>query len=149
MEAAMRQSIGRPWLLKVGVFIVSLIPLAALAWQTVTDSLGANPIKEITEQTGSWTLRFVLITLTVTPLRRLTGWNRVIQLRRMLGLFAFFYGSLHFMTYVWLDPFFHVQEIIADVVERPCITVGFLSFICLIPLAVTSTTTMIKHLGGT
>jgi len=148
MEVAMRQRVGRQWLLKPGVFVVSLMPLAVLAWQTVTDSLGANPIKEITEQTGIWTLRFVLITLTVTPLRRLTGWNRVIQLRRMLGLFAFFYGSLHFVTYVWLDQFFNVQEIMADVVERPFITVGFLSFVFLIPLAVTSTTKMIKRLGG-
>ncbi len=144
----MRQRVGRQWLLKLGIFLVSLMPLAVLAWQTVTDSLGANPIKEITEQTGIWTLRFVLITLTVTPLRRLTGWNRVIQLRRMLGLFAFFYGGVHFVTYIWLDQFFNVQEIIADVVERPFITVGFLSFVLLIPLAVTSTTTMIKRLGG-
>ena len=144
----MRQRVWRQRLLKLGVFLASLMPLAVLAWQAVTDSLGANPIKEITEQTGIWTLRFVLITLTVTPLRRLTGWNRVIQLRRMLGLFAFFYGSLHFVTYIWLDQFFHVQEIMADVVERPFITVGFLSFVFLIPLAVTSTTKMIKRLGG-
>jgi sulfoxide reductase heme-binding subunit YedZ len=118
------------------------------AWQAVTDNLGANPIKEITEQTGLWTLRFVLITLAVTPVRRLTGWHKVIQLRRMLGLFAFFYGMLHFMTYVWLDQFFMVEEILADVVARPFITVGFVSFGLLIPLAVTSTTTMIKRLGG-
>src|SRR6266446_778489 len=144
----MRQTLWRPRLLKLGVFIASLIPLAVLAWQTVTDNLGANPIKEITEQTGLWTLRFVLITLAVTPARRLTGWNRVIQLRRMLGLFAFFYGALHFVTYVWLDQFFVVPEIMADVVARPFITVGFLSFVLLIPLAVTSTTAMIKRLGG-
>src|SRR6266436_6632151 len=130
----MIQTLWRPWLLKLGVFVASLMPLAVLAWQTVTDNLGANPIKEITEQTGLWTLRFVLITLAVTPARRLTGWNRVIQLRRMLGLFAFFYGTLHFMTYVWLDQFFMVQEILADVVTRPFITVGFLSFVLLIPL---------------
>jgi sulfoxide reductase heme-binding subunit YedZ len=124
------------------------MPLAVLAWQTATGNLGANPIKEITEQTGIWTLRFVFITLAVTPARRLTGWNRVIQLRRMLGLFAFFYGTLHFMTYVWLDQFFMVEEIIADVVARPFITVGFVSFMLLIPLAITSTTKMIKRLGG-
>jgi len=145
----MRQRVWQQRLLKLGVFVVSLMPLAVLAWNTVADNLGANPIKEITEQTGIWTLRFVLITLIVTPVRRLTGWNRVIQLRRMLGLFAFFYGGLHFMTYVWLDQFFGVQEIMADVVERPFITVGFLSFVLLIPLAVTSTTKMIKRLGGT
>jgi methionine sulfoxide reductase heme-binding subunit len=145
----MRHMVWPQRLLKPGVFVASLMPLAVLLWQTVTDTLGANPIKEITEQTGIWTLRFVLITLAVTPVRRLTGWNKVIQLRRLLGLFAFFYGSVHFVTYVWLDQFFSVQEIMADVVERPFITVGFLSFVLLIPLAVTSTTKMIKRLGGT
>src|SRR2546425_5925563 len=119
-----------------------------LAWQTVPGNLGANPIKEITEQAGIWTLRFVLITLAVTPARRLTGWNRVIQLRRMLRLFTFFYGGLHFVTYVWLDQFFMVEEILVDVVARPFITVGFVSFVLLIPLAITSTTKMIKRLGG-
>ena len=142
------QMVRRQRLLKLGVFMAGLMPLAVLAWQTVTGNLGANPIKEITEQTGLWTLRFVLITLAVTPARRLTGWNRVIQLRRMLGLFAFFYGALHFVTYVWLDQFFMVEEIMADVVARPFITVGFMSFVLLIPLAITSTTKMIKRLGG-
>jgi sulfoxide reductase heme-binding subunit YedZ len=135
-------------LLKPGVFVASLVPLAALAWNAATDDLGANPIDVITDHTGIWTLRFLLITLAVTPVRRLTGWNRVIQLRRMLGLFAFFYGALHFVTYVWLDQFFLVTEIIADVATRPFITVGFLSFVLLIPLTVTSTTKMIKRLGG-
>jgi sulfoxide reductase heme-binding subunit YedZ len=135
-------------LLKPGVFVACLAPLAALAWNAATDNLGANPIDAITDQTGIWTLRFLLITLAVTPVRRLTGWNRVIQLRRMLGLFAFFYGALHFVTYVWLDQFFLVQEIMADVILRPFITVGFLSFVLLIPLTVTSTTKMIKRLGG-
>ncbi len=144
----MIQRLWRPWLLKLGIFVAGLLPLAVLAWQAVTATLGANPIKEITEQTGIWTLRFLLITLAITPARRLTGWNRLIQLRRMLGLFAFFYGGLHFVTYVWLDQFFVVPEIMADVVERPFITVGFLSFVLLIPLAVTSTTAMIKRLGG-
>ncbi|HEY7491810.1 MAG TPA: protein-methionine-sulfoxide reductase heme-binding subunit MsrQ [Candidatus Tectomicrobia bacterium] len=142
------QIVEQQRLLKLSVFLASLMPLAVLGWQTVTGNLGANPIKEITEQTGIWTLRFVLITLAVTPVRRLTGWNKVIQLRRMLGLFTFFYGVLHFMTYIWLDQFFMVQEIMADVVERPFITVGFLSFVLLIPLAITSTTKMIKRLGG-
>jgi sulfoxide reductase heme-binding subunit YedZ len=135
-------------LLKPGVFVACLVPLAAVAWKAMTGNLGANPIEAITNQTGIWTLRFVLITLAVTPLRRLTGWNRLIQLRRMLGLFAFFYGSLHFVTYVWLDQFFMVEEIMADVMQRPFITVGFLSFVLLLPLAVTSTTKMIKRLGG-
>jgi methionine sulfoxide reductase heme-binding subunit len=136
-----------PWL-KVGIFGACLSPLVVLAWQVLTDNLGANPIDEITDQTGLWTLRMLLITLAVTPARRLTGWNRVIQLRRMLGLFAFFYGSLHFLTYIWLDQFFAVEDIVADIMERPFITVGFASFVLLIPLAVTSTTAMIKRLGG-
>ena len=116
--------------------------------QALTHNLGANPIDEITDQTGIWTLRLLLITLAVTPARRLTGWNRLIQLRRMLGLFAFFYGSLHFLTYIWLDQFFVIEDIIADVMDRPFITVGFASFVLLIPLAVTSTTAMIRRLGG-
>ena len=135
-------------MLKLGVFGACLIPLAVLAGQALTHKLGANPIDEITNQTGIWTLRLLLITLAVTPARRLTGWNRLIQLRRMLGLFAFFYGSLHLLTYIWLDQFFAVEEIIADVMERPFITVGFASFVLLLPLAVTSTTAMIKRLGG-
>jgi methionine sulfoxide reductase heme-binding subunit len=134
--------------LKVGVFGACLSPLVVLVWQALTGDLGANPIDEITDQTGIWTLRLLLITLAVTPARRLTGWNRLIQFRRMLGLFAFFYGSLHFVTYIWLDQFFAITEIIADVMERPFITVGFASFMLLIPLAITSTTAMIKRLGG-
>jgi sulfoxide reductase heme-binding subunit YedZ len=134
--------------LKVGVFGACLSPLVVLAWQALTGNLGANPIDEITNQTGTWTLRFLLITLAVTPARRLTGWNRLIRFRRMLGLFAFLYGGLHFVTYIWLDQFFLVEEIVADVMQRPFITVGFASFVLLIPLAVTSTTTMIKRLGG-
>jgi methionine sulfoxide reductase heme-binding subunit len=137
----------QPWL-KVGVFGACLSPLVVLAWQALTHNLGANPIDEITDQTGIWTLRLLLITLAVTPARRLTGWNRLIQLRRMLGLLAFFYGCLHFLTYIWLDQFFVIEDIIADVMERPFITVGFASFALLIPLAVTSTTAMIKRLGG-
>jgi sulfoxide reductase heme-binding subunit YedZ len=134
--------------LKAGVFGACLIPLGVLALQALTDTLGANPIDEITDQTGIWTLRLLLITLAVTPARRLTGWNRLIRLRRMLGLFAFFYGGLHFVTYVWLDQFFAIEDIVADVVERPFITVGFASFVLLIPLALTSTSAMIKRLGG-
>jgi methionine sulfoxide reductase heme-binding subunit len=135
-------------ILKAGVFGACLIPLAVLAWNALTNNLGANPIDEITDQTGVWTLRFLLITLAVTPVRRLSGWNRLIQLRRMLGLFAFFYGSLHFLTYLWLDQFFGLEDILADVMERPFITMGFASFVLLIPLAATSTTAMIKRLGG-
>jgi sulfoxide reductase heme-binding subunit YedZ len=119
-----------------------------LTGQALSHNLGANPIDEITDQTGIWTLRLLLITLTVTPARRLTGWNRLIQLRRMLGLLAFFYGSVHFLTYLWLDQFFVIEDIVTDVMDRPFITVGFASFTLLIPLAVTSTTAMIKRLGG-
>ena len=143
----MRKAWKGHWL-KVGVFSACLMPLLVLAGQALSDTLGANPIDEITDQTGTWTLRFLLITLAITPARRLTGWNRLIQLRRMLGLFAFFYGSLHFVTYIWLDQFFLIEDIIADVMDRPFITVGFASFVLLIPLAVTSTTAMIRHLGG-
>jgi sulfoxide reductase heme-binding subunit YedZ len=134
--------------LKTVVFAACLIPLVVLAGQALTNNLGANPIDEITDHTGIWTLRLLLITLAVTPIRRLTGWNRLIRLRRMLGLVAFFYGSLHFLTYIWLDQFFVVEDIIADVRDRPFITVGFTSFVLLIPLAATSTSGMIKRLGG-
>jgi sulfoxide reductase heme-binding subunit YedZ len=144
----MIKAVWKPSLLKPGVFAVCLIPLAILVGNALTDNLGANPIDEITDQTGIWTLRLLLITLAVTPARRLSGWNRLIQVRRMLGLFAFFYASLHFLTYLWLDQFFVVEDIIADVMERPFITVGFTSFVLLIPLAITSTAAMIKRLGG-
>ena len=135
-------------MLKVVVFGACLLPLAVLVGQALSHNLGANPIDEITDQTGIWTLRLLLITLAVTPVRRLTGLNRLIQLRRMLGLFAFFYGGLHFLTYIWLDQFFVIEDIVADVMDRPFITVGFASFVLLIPLAVTSTTAMIRRLGG-
>jgi sulfoxide reductase heme-binding subunit YedZ len=144
----MRQPLWRQRFMKVGVFSACLTPLAMLAWDTITDQLGANPIEAITRQTGTWTLRFLLISLAVTPARRLAGWNSVIRFRRMLGLFAFFYASLHFLTYIWLDQFFVVEDIAKDVIERPFITVGFLGFAMLIPLAVTSTAKMIKRLGG-
>ena len=135
-------------LLKPLVFAVSLGPLAHLlvgAWQ---GSLGANPIETITRSTGLWTLRFMLITLTVTPVRRLSGWNDAIRLRRMLGLFAFFYGSLHLLTYVWLDQFFDWASIVKDVAKRPFITAGFSAYVLLVPLAITSTAGMIRRLGG-
>jgi sulfoxide reductase heme-binding subunit YedZ len=134
--------------MKLMILGACLVPFIVLAWQAATHHLGANPIDEIADRTGIWTLRLLLITLAVTPARQLTGWNRLIQLRRMLGLFAFFYGSLHFLTYIWLDQFFVVEDIVADVMERPFITVGFTSFLLLIPLAATSTTAMIKRLGG-
>ncbi|MDH5512970.1 MAG: sulfoxide reductase heme-binding subunit YedZ, partial [Gammaproteobacteria bacterium] len=116
--------------------------------RTVNNDLGANPIETLNRYTGDWVLRFLMITLTVTPLRRLTGWNGLLRYRRMLGLFAFFYACLHFLSYVWLDQFFALSEILRDVAKRPYITVGFTSFLMLIPLAVTSTSGMIRRLGA-
>lgn len=110
--------------------------------------LGANPIEFITRSTGTWTLVFLLITLSITPIRKLLHWSWLIRLRRMLGLFAFFYGTLHFTTYIWLDQFFDWGGILQDIAKRPFITVGFISFVLMIPLAFTSTNTMVKRLGG-
>lgn len=134
-------------ILRAGAFLACLIPLGLLGFDAYTDNIGANPIEAITRSTGSWTLIFLLITLGVTPLRRLLGLDRLIKLRRMLGLFAFSYALLHFTTYIWLDQFFEIQSIIKDVMKRPFITVGFLSFVLLVPLAVTSTSGMIRRLG--
>lgn len=132
---------------KAGAFLACLIPLGLLGWDAYTDNLGANPIEVITRSTGSWTLIFLLITLSATPLRRISSFKGVIKLRRMLGLYAFFYACLHFTTYIWLDQFFDLGEILKDIPKRPFITVGFASFILLIPLAATSTTRMIQRLG--
>jgi len=134
--------------LKALLFLAALLPFARLVIFAFTDRLGANPVEFITRSTGDWTLYFLCITLTVTPLRRLSGWNWLIRLRRMFGLFAFFYASLHFMTFLWFDHFFDVSEMLKDVVKRPFITVGFADFLLLIPLAATSTNAMIKRLGG-
>lgn len=136
------------WVVKPIIFVVSLVPLAWLIWDGFADHLGANPVETIRRYTGDWTLRFLLITLAVTPLRRITGWNAMIRVRRMLGLFAFFYACLHFVSYIWLDQFFMWDEIIADVLDRPFITMGYASFLLLIPLAVTSTNGMVRRLGA-
>jgi sulfoxide reductase heme-binding subunit YedZ len=130
------------------VFVVCLLPLASLAVDAYRQALGANPIETITRSTGTWTLVFLLVTLTVTPARRLTGWNMLMRLRRMLGLYAFFYACLHFTTYVWLDQFFDWAAILKDVAKRPFITAGFTAFVLLIPLAATSTQGMMRRLGG-
>ncbi len=130
------------------VWVLCLLPLGLLVWDAFTDGLGAEPIEAITHRTGFWGLTLLLVTLAVTPVRRLTGWNRIVQLRRLLGLFAFFYVALHFLTYVVLDQFFALEFIVEDVLERPYITVGFAAFLLLIPLAVTSTKGMIRRLGG-
>ena len=135
-------------LLKPLIFAAALGPLAYLALGAWQRSLGANPIETITRSTGLWTLRFMLITLAVTPARRLTGWNDIVRVRRMLGLFAFFYGSLHLLTYVWLDQFFDLAAIVKDVAKRPFITAGFSAYALLVPLAITSTAGMIRRLGG-
>ncbi|HXM64565.1 MAG TPA: protein-methionine-sulfoxide reductase heme-binding subunit MsrQ [Terriglobales bacterium] len=130
------------------VFLACLIPLALLGWKAYSGALGANPIEVITHATGDWTLRFLLITLAITPIRRLTGKLWLIRYRRMFGLFAFFYATLHFLTYIWLDKFFDVHEMLHDIAKRRFITVGFAGFVLLIPLALTSTKGWILRLGG-
>jgi sulfoxide reductase heme-binding subunit YedZ len=134
--------------IKIAVFVAALLPMCALVWGAATDGLGANPIEKITRETGTWTLRFLLIALAITPVRRLTGWNAIIQLRRPLGLFAFFYGTLHFATYLVLDQFFAIDMILDDIMKRPFITVGFAGLLMMLPLAVTSTSGWIRRLGG-
>lgn len=133
--------------IKALVFSLALLPFAKLVWLTANERL-VEPLQYITRATGDWTLYFLCITLAVTPLRKLSKWNWVLKLRRMLGLFAFFYALLHFTTFLWFDHFFDVQEMLKDVVKRPFITVGFIAFLLLIPLAATSTNAMVKRLGG-
>jgi sulfoxide reductase heme-binding subunit YedZ len=156
------------WVAKPLVFVAALGPLAWLIWAFLTNNLSANPLSDITNETGVWTLRFVCITLAITPLRRVTGWNVLIRFRRMVGLYAFFYGSLHFLTYVVLDRFFTVLALLnpsdtivsagtaqklvmavgEDIAKRPFILMGFTAFVLMVPLAVTSTAGWIRRLGG-
>ncbi len=134
--------------LKRAVFVACVLPALWLVGRGFTNDLGANPIEEVTHQTGIWTFRFLLATLAITPLRYLTAWSRLVPLRRMVGLFTFFYACLHFLTYgvdYWL---FDLDAILDDVINRPYITAGFTGFILLIPLAVTSTHAMVRRLGG-
>jgi sulfoxide reductase heme-binding subunit YedZ len=136
--------------IKAMVFVLALGPLARLVLAGTMGAfggLGANPVEFVTRSTGTWTLVFLCITLAVTPARRLTGWNWLQRLRRMLGLFAFFYGALHFTTYFWLDQWFDLAAIVKDIVKRPFITVGFAAFLLMIPLALTSTDAMVRRLG--
>jgi sulfoxide reductase heme-binding subunit YedZ len=133
--------------IKAAVFVLALAPLLRMACLTLTGQL-VEPLEFITRGTGDWTLYFLCITLAVTPLRRLSKWNWLVKLRRMLGLYVFFYGLLHFMTFLWFDHFFDVQEMWKDVLKRPFITVGFIAFVLLIPLAATSTNGMVRRLGG-
>ena len=134
--------------MKVLVFVLCLSPALLLVWKGFNGGLGANPIEFITHATGDWTLRFLAITLAVTPLRKLLRLPELVRFRRMLGLFAFFYVCLHLMTYLWLDKFFSWSEIVKDVVKRPFVTAGFTAFVLLVPLAVTSTAGWIRRLGG-
>jgi sulfoxide reductase heme-binding subunit YedZ len=138
---------ARRFLLKAPVFAACLAPALYLGVGAYAGTLGANPIKTITEETGTWTLRLLVATLAVTPLRRWAGLPGLIRFRRMLGLFAFFYGTLHLLTYVWLDQFFAVADILADIAKRPFITMGMAAFLSMVPLALTSTTGWIRRLG--
>lgn len=134
--------------LKPLVFVAALLPAAWLVYGVFADALGANPVETITNTTGIWTLRLLVVTLAITPIRWLTGWNRIIQYRRMLGLFAFFYGTLHFLTYFILDHSLMFDGVWDDVVKRPYITAGFTAFVLMIPLAITSTQGWIRRMGG-
>jgi methionine sulfoxide reductase heme-binding subunit len=133
--------------LKPGVFLLCLLPLLLVATQFYTGQLGANPIDEIADASGEWTLRMLLVVLAMTPLKRLFGWGWPVRVRRMVGLFAFFYACLHLIIYLWLDQFFDWQEILLDILDRRFITVGMLAFTLLIPLAVTSNRVAVKRLG--
>jgi len=132
---------------KFWLALLCVLPLLRLLALGVSGGLGANPIEFITRSTGTWTLVGLLVTLSITPLRRLTGRADLVRLRRMLGLFAFFYACLHFVTYIWLDQFFDAAAVARDIVKRPFITVGFTAFVLLIPLAATSTHAMMHRLG--
>jgi methionine sulfoxide reductase heme-binding subunit len=152
------------WLLKPAVFTASVAPSAWLAWAALRGQLSANPLADLTNETGVWGVRFLCLTLSVTPFRRLTGWNDAIRFRRMLGLFAFYYGSLHLLTYVvadrlagldfengilvWTTARDLAAAVASDVLKRPFITIGFTAWVCLLPLAITSTSGMIRRLGG-
>ncbi len=132
--------------IKPAVFLVCLLPFLLLVLDAINNNLGTNPVETLTHETGLWALRFLLITLAVTPVRKYFKINGLIKVRRMLGLFAFFYASLHFTTYVWLDQFFDWMEILVDIPKRPFITIGFASFVLLLPLAITSTNAMQRRL---
>jgi len=132
---------------KAFAFLLCLVPLFLLIWRFDQQELGANPIEKITHTTGDWTIRFLLITLSVTPFRKLLNQPKLARFRRMLGLFAFFYGCLHLTTWIWLDKFFDLKEMWADVVKRRFITAGMLAFVMLIPLAITSTNGWVRRLG--
>lgn len=143
----MRRSDSSP-IVKALLFTAALLPAAWLVYRAFMGHLGVNPVETIEHQTGDWALYFLLITLAITPLRRLTGWGGIVRLRRMLGLFCFFYATLHFSAWLVFDHFFDVMEMAKDIRKRPYVTVGFSAFVLLIPLALTSTSGMVKRLGG-
>jgi sulfoxide reductase heme-binding subunit YedZ len=130
------------------IFVNALVPLVIMLWDLYHRQVGANPLEYVTHTTGMLALVFLTLTIAVTPLRRITGINKLNSFRRMLGLFAFFYASLHLLTYVWFDRFFNLKSTINDIAKRPFIAVGLLAFVLMIPLAVTSTRKMVKRLGG-
>jgi sulfoxide reductase heme-binding subunit YedZ len=132
---------------RITVFLLSLFPLEYLLWGVFNESLGANPVETLSHETGSWALRFLLVTLAVTPLKNLMGWRRPVLLRRMLGLFSFFYACLHVLVWLWLDREFAWSGMLADIVKRPYITVGFLSVVILTALALTSNIFSMRRLG--
>lgn len=134
-------------IIKAGLFLLACLPFLRLIIFAYLDQLGANPLEAITRNTGDWTLYLLCITLSITPLRRLSGWIWLIALRRMMGLFTFFYASLHFLAFLWFDHFFDVQAMLLDVVKRPFIAMGFATFLLLLPLAITSTNSMMRKLG--
>lgn len=133
---------------KLLIWLNGLVPLALLLWDVYRKRVGANPVEFATRTTGMLTLIFLLIALAVTPLRKITGSNWIVKFRRMLGLYAFFYGTLHLLTYIWFDRFFNLRSIVSDVIQRPFIAVGMTAFFLMVPLAITSTNKMIKRLGG-
>ncbi len=130
------------------VFLNSLIPLALLAWDLYRKQVGPNPVEFATRTTGILTLVFLSLTVAITPLRRIFGINSLVKVRRMLGLFAFFYGSLHLLTYIWFDRLWSLASVASDVVQRPFILVGMTAFLLMVPLAITSTNKMVKRIGG-
>ena len=129
------------------VLLLGLMPFCLLVWDSVTGGLSVNPVEDITHRTGDWALRFILVALAVTPFRWISGWNSIIRYRRMVGLLAFFYASLHFSTYIVFDHFFDVSSIFEDVAERKYVTAGFVGFVLMLPLAITSTQGWIRRLG--
>ncbi|HVF40970.1 MAG TPA: protein-methionine-sulfoxide reductase heme-binding subunit MsrQ [Gemmatimonadaceae bacterium] len=133
---------------RVAVLVAGFTPIAWIIWGAFTDNLGANPIDEVQLQTGRWGMRFLAISLAISPIRKLTGWNGIIRLRRTFGLFAFFYATLHLINFIAIDKFFDVGDIVEDIAKHLYITVGMATWLTLVPLALTSTRSSIRRLGG-